>query len=388
MRKALFSIFLIFTMTLSGQGRKFFESGEVQMKNPVEKINLTYANDLPFVEVSINGKMYNFLLDTGAPTVISTQLYKELNLKKKYEGKVKDSQKNKQNQIFTELPEMVIDQVIFKNMGAIVMDLSVSELGCFKVDGIIGANQMSKLFWRINYSENLIEATTDLSQFDYKDYDLVIPFESKTQKTPVIKTRILDKKAELTFDTGFSGRMKVFDTTYNAKKAKKAIKTFGTNAVGAYGAGKPTVSYIFRTDKIALGNKEFLNEIVQTGNSSLLGNDFFKNYIFILDWEHSKIYMKQIQEKYSEMESFGFGYRFIDAKPVVTYVFQEEKIPLKIGDSILSINNVDLDHLDKESSCYYFINRVERNNKIIDVVVKRDSKIINFKLEKKLYLQD
>ncbi|CAA7197189.1 retropepsin-like aspartic protease [Chryseobacterium potabilaquae] len=388
MRKTLFSIFLVFTITLSGQGRKFFESGEVQMKNAVEKINLTYANDLPFVEVSINGKMYNFLLDTGAPTVISTQVYKELNLKKKYEGKVKDSQKNKQNQIFTELPEMIIDQVIFKNIGAIVMDLSVSELGCFKVDGIIGANQMSKLFWRINYSENLIEATTDLSQFDYKDYDLVIPFESKAQKTPVIETRILDKKVELTFDTGFSGRMKVFDTTYNAKKVKKAIKTFGTNAVGAYGAGKPAVSYIFRTDKIALGNKEFVNEIIQTGNSSLIGNDFFKNYMFILDWEHSKIYMKQIQEKYSEMESFGFGYRFIDTKPVVTYVFQEEKIPLKIGDSIVSINNVDLDHLDKVSSCYYFINRVERNNKIIDVAVRRDSKIISFKLEKKLYLQD
>ncbi|RMZ59887.1 hypothetical protein D1632_09795 [Chryseobacterium nematophagum] len=388
MRKTLFSIFLVFTITLSGQGRKFFESGEVQIKNAVEKINLTYANDLPFVEVSINGKMYNFLLDTGAPTVISTKVYKELNLKKKHEGKVKDSQKNKQNQIFTELPEMIIDQVIFKNIGAIVMDLSVSELGCFKVDGIIGANQMSKLFWRINYSENLIEATTDLSQFDYKDYDLVIPFESKAQKTPVIETRILDKKVELTFDTGFSGRMKVFDTTYNPKKVQKAIKTFGTNAVGAYGAGKPAVSYIFRTDKIALGNKEFLNEIIQTGNSSLIGNDFFKNYRFILDWEHSKIYMKQIQEKYNEMESFGFGYRFIDTKPVVTYVFQEEKIPLKIGDSIVSINNVDLDHLDKESSCYYFINRVERNNKIIDVVVRRDSKIISFKLEKKLYLQD
>ncbi|MET3535066.1 retropepsin-like aspartic protease [Chryseobacterium limigenitum] len=171
---------ILFTILISAQGKRFFEEGEVQLKNPVEKINLTYASDLPFVKVNINGKTYNFLFDSGAPTVISNAIYSELNLEKKHKSKVKDSQKNKQEQIFTQLPEMLVDNVMFKNIGVVVMDFNSSELGCFKIDGILGANQMAKLFWRINYSENSIETTKDLANFDLKDYETVIPFDTKT----------------------------------------------------------------------------------------------------------------------------------------------------------------------------------------------------------------
>lgn len=188
MKKILYTLLILSTTTISAQGKKFFKSGEVQLQNPVEKINLRYANDLPFVQVSINGKPYNFLFDTGAPTVISTAVYTELKLEKKHKSDVKDSQKNKQEQIFTILPEMTVDKAVFKNVGAVVMDLSVSELSCFKIDGILGANQMAKLFWKINYSENSLEASKDLAQFNPADYDIVIPFTPRTQKTPVVET--------------------------------------------------------------------------------------------------------------------------------------------------------------------------------------------------------
>jgi hypothetical protein len=53
MKKILYTLFILSTATISAQGKKFFKSGEVQLQNPVEKINLRYANDLPFVKVSI-----------------------------------------------------------------------------------------------------------------------------------------------------------------------------------------------------------------------------------------------------------------------------------------------------------------------------------------------
>jgi hypothetical protein len=137
MKKISSVLFVFFLIITSAQGKRFFETGDVQLNNPVEKINLNYANDLPLVKVSINGKSYNFLFDSGAPTVISNAIYTELNLKKEHTSKVKDSQKNKQEQIFSTLPEMTVDHIVFKNIGAIVMDLSGSELGCFKIDGIL-----------------------------------------------------------------------------------------------------------------------------------------------------------------------------------------------------------------------------------------------------------
>ncbi|GEN70947.1 retropepsin-like aspartic protease [Chryseobacterium lathyri] len=387
MKKILYTLLILSTTTFSAQGKKFFKSGEVQLQNSVEKINLRYANDLPFVQVSINGKPYNFLFDTGAPTVISTAVYTELGLEKKHKSNVKDSQKNKQEQIFTILPEMTVDKAVFKDVGVVVMDFSVSELSCFKIDGILGANQMAKLFWKINYSENLLEASKDLAQFNPADYDIVIPFSPRTQKTPVVETDLQGKKIELTFDTGFSGRMKITDGAYEAQKALKSIEVYGTNSIGAYGAGKPAPGYIFRTAALSLGNKSFFNEIIATGGTNLIGNDFFKNFVFILDWSGNKIYMKRIKNEPAKLESFGFGYRFIDSKPTVAFVFQEENFPLKVGDAIISINNINLDNLNKESACHYFLNRVENRQNSIDLKIRRDGKEMQVKLDRKEFLK-
>lgn len=97
MRKYIFFFLLFLTIIVSAQGKRFFENGEAELKNPVEKINLNYTNELPFVKVNINGKIYQFLFDSGAPTVISTSIYNELDLKKKHRSKVTDSKKISRN---------------------------------------------------------------------------------------------------------------------------------------------------------------------------------------------------------------------------------------------------------------------------------------------------
>lgn len=387
MKKILYTLFIFSTVSISAQGKKFFESGETKLQNPVEKINLRFESNLPFVKVNINGKSYNFLFDSGAPTVISHAIYNELELKKKYKKSVSDSNDKVQQQIFTELPEMVVDNLVFRKVGAIVLDLNSAELGCLKVDGIIGANQMAKLFWKVNYQENSLEATNDLSLFDLKDYTAVLPFDPKPQKTPIVKTKLFNKNVEFTFDTGFSGRFEISEDKFDAKKVSKIVQTYGTRAIGAFGAAKPVDGAVFRMDSMNLGNQVFQNELISTSTSNLVGNEFFKNFSFILDWKNNKIYLKPINKDFPKLESFGFSYRFIDAKPVVAFVFKEENFPLKIGDSIISINNINLDNLATDSACQYIINRVEKNQKVIDIKIKRDGKILDFRMEKKEYLQ-
>lgn len=387
MKKNLFLFFIFYVTAVSAQGKRFFESGEAVLKNPVEKINLTFSNELPLVNVSINGKSYQFIFDTGAPTVISHAVYNELNLKEKHKRKVGDSQKNKQEQIFTELPEMTIDQVVFKNIGAVVLDLEGPEFGCLKIDGIIGANQMAKLFWRIDYSENMLEATKDLKQFSTDGYEMVFTFKPRPQKTPVIESQILDKKMNLTFDTGFTGSIKISENNYDPKNEKvKSVETYGVNSVGAFGTGKPLSSYHFRATELLLAGQKFENEIVITGNSSLLGNEFLKKFKFIIDWQNNKVYLHRIKSTPSKLESFGFAYRFIDFKAKVVLVFQGNDVPVKIDDEILSINNISFENLDQTSSCNYLLNRVEKGGDQIMIKVKRDGKVLDFTVDKKEYL--
>jgi len=387
MKKLLYSLFIFSTITVSAQGKNFFEKGEVQLQQPVEKVGLRYENNLPFIKVNISGKTYNFIFDSGAPTVISQAIYKELNLRKKYKRSIKDSDEKVQQQIFTELPEMKVDNLVFKNVGAIVLDLNSAELGCLKVDGIIGANQMAKLFWKVNYSENILEASADLSNFNVQDYDIVIPFDSQPQKTPVITASLLHKDVKLTFDTGFTGRLEVSGDGIDPKTFQHVIKTFGTRTTGAFGTATPAAGYIFRADSLKMGNTVFQDEKIGSGKTDLIGNEFFKDFTFILDWKNSKIYMKRISKSPSTLESFGFSYRFVNGNAMVTFVFEEDNFPLKIGDAILSMNGISFQNLDKEKSCYYFINRVEKDLDRLKLQIKRGGKIIDIQMNKKVYLK-
>ncbi|SMP32578.1 aspartyl protease family protein [Chryseobacterium profundimaris] len=387
MIKILYIFFLFSAVTVFGQGKNFFEKGEVQLQQPVEKISLRYEYNLPFVKVNISGKMYNFILDTGAPTVISQAIYKELKLRKKYKRSIKDSDEKVQQQIFTELPEMKVDNLVFKNVGAVVLDLTSAELGCLKVDGIIGANQMAKLFWKVNYSNNTLEASSELSSFNVNEYDIVIPFEIQPQKTPNITVSLLNKDLKLTFDTGFSGRMEVAHDDIDLKAFPNIVKTFGTHTTGAFGTATPSAEYIFRADSLKMGNKMFQNEKISTAKSGLIGNDFLKDFAFILDWKNNRIYLKRIAESPSILESFGFSYRFVNGNAMVTFVFEEENFPLKIGDAILSINGVSLHNLDKDKVCYYSLNRVEKDFATLKLQVKRGGKIMEIPMNKKVYLK-
>ncbi|WP_312900908.1 aspartyl protease family protein [Chryseobacterium taichungense] len=386
MQKILYALFIFSAITVFGQPKRFFEKGEVQMSHAVEKVNLKFENNLPFVKVSINGKLYNFLFDTGAPTVISQAIYNELNLTKKYKKSIKDSDEKVQQQIFTELPEMKIDELVFKNVGAVVLDLNSAELSCLKVDGIIGANQMAKLFWKVNYSQNSLEASKDLSLFDIGDYEIVIPFESQLQKTPIVQTSVLNKEIKLTFDTGFSGRLEVVSNNIDPKTLQHLVKTFGTRTTGAFGTAMPASGYIFRADSMKMGNTMFKNEIMATGKTDYIGNDFFKDFVFILDWNNNKIYMKRIGTSPSTLESFGFSYRFVNGNAMVTFIFEEENFPLKMGDAIISINGIKLENLDQDMVCHYFINRLEKDQNTLSIKIKRGGSIIDVKLDKKNFL--
>jgi type II secretory pathway component PulC len=71
----------------------------------------------------------------------------------------------------------------------------------------------------------------------------------------------------------------------------------------------------------------------------------------------------------------------------VAFVFQEENFPLKVGDAIISINNINLDNLNKESACHYFLNRVENRQNSIDLKIRRDGKEMQVKLDRKEFLK-
>lgn len=387
--KKIFVIFVAFVFVTSCKSVDVFNSGNVFSDKPIERVEINYFQNLPLVKVEINGKEYNFLFDTGAPTVISTEVYAELGLNPAYERNVGDSQNNHSKQIFTILPEMKVGNLEYKNIGCVVLDLKDFEFKCIGVDGILGANQMAFSFWKVDYLNGFAEVSSDLSGFDISDYDYTLSFSPKPQKTPLIEFTTLGQKRSLTFDTGYSGRIKMIsnDALINEIANREKYKISGITSVGAYGAGNHSEEYSFKTNEMELGGISFSDEVIETGKSTLLGNEFLKEFVFVMDWKSNKIYFKRVQDKKEPVKSFGFGNRYINDKLEVTAVINKENNPIQIGDIILKINGKSFENLTYDEQCENYLNRIDKEVDVLDLTIKRGNSIHNFTLEKKHFFE-
>lgn len=384
-------LFIVFVFFIGCKTANLLNAGTWETSNALEEIPVRFVNDLPLITVTINGKDYVFLFDTGAPTVISTAIYKDLNLKPTKTSNINDSQGNSSKQILTSLPEMKIGNATFSNIGCVVVDFNVPELNCYNIAGIVGANQMSSAFWKVDYANKAILLTKDIHQFNLEEHNLTFSFSPKSQKTPLISTTILGEKLNFTFDTGFSGNLKISKhnkSIIDSIKKLNPLEIYGSTAVGIYGTGKIESNYLFKTDTIVIDSVPFTREIIGTGESSLIGNSFLKNYTFILDWEKRKIYLKEIKQARKDFESFGFGIRYVNNVPTVASVYKIENNPIELDDIILQINNINLENLDTETACKYYIEKLEKDADFIDVKLKRNDSILQYKIEKKAYFKE
>jgi len=370
--------------------KKFFDAGSVTVKDNVEEIKITMVNHLPFCTVKINGKEYQFLMDTGAPTVISEEIYESLNIKKAQSYSTTDSQKKKKQAKFTKLPELQMGNLIFKEVGCAVMKFDDNQLKCFGIDGIIGANMMAKLFIEFDYNNSLVKISNNISAFQVEKSDFHFDFHPKPQKTPMVEGKVLDKKISFTFDTGSNGYIKIpneFRYYKNKTTEENFITTNGINSIGVYGTSKSDTTFVMK-NTVDFDSTTFNNEIIDSGNSNLIGNKFLKDYVFLIDWQSNKIYFRKneiINEK--EIKGFGFSYLFFDGKAIVTSKIENKNIPINLGDEVLSINEVVFSGINSNDVCSYYLNKVEENKNEIDIKVKRNNEVLSFHLTKQLFIQ-
>lgn len=385
-RLIILSVFaLLFTQCTSVA--KLFQQGEAILNNEIETIPIAYPFKLPISEVEIQGKKYNFLIDTGAPTVISLEIYNDLKLKKKANINISDSQNHKHKQIITIIPEMKMGNAVFKDIAATALDWSDNPaLSCLNIHGIIGANQMSKAIWKFNYKEEIVEIVQQLSDFDTTGFNYVIPFVHYAQMTPLVKMNIEEETYSMIFDTGSNRKITINNPEIRENiPLENQIEIYGGTSLGIYGKPQITTNYTFQVPKIKFNNLTISNTIVSTSASATIGNSTLEFYEFILDWGTKNIFLKKINNQEEDLSGFGFGYYFNNGQAIVSYIYKDHEIPLEVGDIIININDRDYVYMDDNTICEYQLNKLEDKFEEIDIKVQRDSEILEFKLEKKRF---
>jgi hypothetical protein len=396
MKKHLYLFGLLLFIFSCSPINKILEGGNLKETSFTERIPFNFEFGVPIIKVNIEGKNYNFLFDTGAPTVISPNLATELNLKTAAKAKTTDSQGNSNPQNFVSIPNIKIGNLNFENIGAVVIDMKqVFEFKCMNFDGIIGANQMEKAIWEIDYKTKMLTVSNDLSAFNIPSTAEVLNFKAKqAQKTPIVEVKIGNKIANVTFDTGATTDFNLpFETYQSEISTFKGVEAMGNSSSGIYGTSKSSTTTYKKIPYFTISDMPLKDQIVtfSEGPSSIIGNTLFKNYRLILNWKEHKIYMIKVNDsKNTKYESFGIGLRYINNKPTVAKIFKNtaaEKSGLLINDQIIALDGKNTSNFTEAEACFNSFNSLLTGKNTISITILREGQQLDFQLKKETILE-
>lgn len=396
MKKAFILSVIIPFMISCSPVKKVLNAGRLKQSEFNEKIPFNFETGVPIIEVSISGKSYHFLLDTGAPTAVSPTLAKTLNLNTAINSRSSDSQGYQKKEMVVVIPEIKIGNLVFENTGALVVDMNnVFQMKCLHVDGIIGANQMANAIWQLDYANKLISITNNMANLDTTASAKVMDFlPVKIQKTPLVPVKIGTKTSYITFDTGSNGSLDLSLPKYaELIQNFKQINCNGISGIGIYGAAKQSTTTYAKVPEISIGTLALKNQVILfgAGKSSNIGNDFLQHYKVIINWQTNKIYLSG--ENYYNLEKlnrFGLGITYAGNKAFVSTIFNNSDAAtsgIQVNDEIIQIDNHIIAGFTETDACNFTFNNILKGKDSANVVILRNDKKTSYKLKRTTLLQ-
>lgn len=373
-------IFFISVLFFGCATTKYKKQGFVSQNSYIYEVPFDFINDLIFIPVVIENKKYNFIFDTGAElNVINPLIANELNIKKLKKGLISDGTDSNKGVSIVEIDNIKIGNLQFKETAGMVWDLSkLSNLvGCVKIDGIIGNNLMRKSNWQINYKDKTIKFSDNPKNFYVSNNAKKVIMNSKNYGNVLFDIAINDKVKKFTFDTGFNGFMQtsVMDFLEN----KKYITTIGLSGGNYNGKKDGEINYChiksFNLNGIEFNCPSIFN--VKPNNSSLLGNEFFKNFILTIDWENDFLYFdpqNEIEYKKLEMFEISLYPDYGKNEIYISNIFKGSNLLNKISphSKVLYINDYDVSSFQNNELCDFWENewKILKKHDRLNITIK------------------
>lgn len=347
-----FSFFFI-SFLVVGQ-RNQFTKGLVIDKNYYTEVAFEYISEKIIIPVVIDNKTYKFLLDTGAPNVISKELNNSITSKYISSINVTDATSKKKKLDIVSLPLITIGGVSFRNCPTLTDKTDNNMIfDCFEVDGIIGSNLLYKSILQIDLNRKTIILTDKakrlgLNKNNASKLDLV-----NAQKSPYVWVSLgSDKKVRehVLIDTGMKGfydlTLNNFDALKNNNAAKVLSSGNGSASISLFGSAEKNKQYEIQISEFKINETTFKNIITETTSdtNSRIGTEILKHGIVTFNFKNKKFYLNSNKKTFSfNTGTLGFKPTIIDDKLVIGIVWNEElKKELSFGDEIIKINNIGI----------------------------------------------
>lgn len=389
MSKLILIAALTLLMASCGTNRKMmtmFRKGTVVQTGFHSEIPFEMRLGLVVIQVKIAGKNYNFMVDTGAPNVITPELAAELGLKQVANSSVHDSQGRSDKLGLVEMPEMTIGGISFRETAAVVADLNRSrELACLHVDGFIGANLMKEAAWQFDYVNKKLTLADSAGAFTFPDGAYRIPFVPAGSFTPLIDISyggIMD--CRVTFDTGsndyFLSSTDVYRKMKTAGAVTREVTSYGTSTSGLYGVGEDDTNHHVLVGETQAGSLRIPGQVVSfsEGKARTVGTRFLQHYRVILNWQAKEIILIPTDDFVNNtFASFGFTPMFDGTSLIVKRIEQgsdADSAGLKLNDMILEINGRSFREMTGTRWCeLLYDEETFRTNPGITLLLRRDN---------------
>jgi hypothetical protein len=350
--------------------------GETETENYFTDVNFEFVNGKIIIPVVINNITYRFLLDTGAPNLISKKLATILSPKFQNKIDVSDANENKSSMNIVELPNLTIGTITFKNTVALSSeDEKNLVFDCFNIDGFIGSNLLRNSIIQIDVNKKNLTITNDIKNFKLNKRNSSKLQLLGIQSSPYIWVKLIGTssgKEQVLLDTGMKGFYSISTKHFNLFEKSKIFEVKamgnGTESIGLFGNSASSNHKRLLLPKLELSNSNFLNITTITTNddNSKIGVDLFEKGIGTIDFKNKRFYFEAYATDIDlTAEQIGFSPTILNNKLSIGIVWAENlKNVIFPGDEIIAVNNINYEN-------YPLCDFISKKSIFKDIVVKK-----------------
>lgn len=332
------------------------------------------------LNVKIKNDQYDFLFDTGALTIISSELKDKINAKKNniiFNAIDANNAKSKMD-VYT-INALKVGDLNIKNVNFSFANISwMTSRACKKISGVLGANAMKDKIWQIDF-KNKILTISDKTENDLSSGSVIIPFtEQNFTSVPKIEVKIRGQMLDYVFDTGSGMSFSLNQQSYDKVKDNDFLTFEGllAQSLNSISKGERQVDMM----EVQFGNVNVGNQIIDSSleGTNLLGTKFMENYLVVLDFINKKIILSPNGNK-PEYNSFGVSFAVNKGSLIiVNKLLIPELSELKLSEKIIKINTLDVSNANDDIFCE--VKKLLDEGKVITIENESHKK---FTLEKK-----
>ncbi|WP_172798131.1 aspartyl protease family protein [Pontibacter akesuensis] len=380
------------------RGFKALTAGEARVVLAPDTIPFAYHHNKIIVQGQVNGKTYDFVLDTGAPTVIWEEVAQDLKLAKARAAvSSTDANGTRQQLNFYAAESLKLGNLEVEGINLSSVSTLADEIKCYANGGIIGGNFMRHYHWQIDYENQRLIVSSDFSRLSVpKNATRVNATVTLPQGLVVIDgIRVLGKEEEFTLDTGNGGSLNLGMQNWDAAKASEMGSYAEANGYSNLSTGgrKTITTNTIKTD-FTSPMDTIPNAIIQVDTkNSLLGNHYLAQFGTItIDYSIGKgaVYFNPKKETAPDAMSYGFLPVFKKESNafVVGKIYkgsEAEKAGLQLDDRILSINGKALSEIDYATYCDNISSGKASyvlEGDTVSLIVQRNGQQLDFRISK------